>query len=246
MLTRLEDLSEAGWILNGRVPLPREAFPPVRVGNCVPPVFEAWRKVLHPIFREAEIDGHLMRGPRVRWEELAREQGLEFHPEIHDASLACAFPGGRWPRLLRAPREGTLDAETCMSLVEIIEAHTSSERCYFYYTGVSVNYSDKEGFARQLYRGLLRDVLEFEVMGAVNATPEYWWPEDRAWCVHTDWDTAFTLIGGPEAAIEEVGRHPELESLLLEATSRVDFEADQINARPVGNQHAKGLNGWPH
>ena len=227
MLTRLDDFSETEWILNGRVPLAREALPPVRVMNLLPPVFEAWRKVLHPMYRNVEIDGHVMRGPRVRWEEMAREHGLAFGPEIHLASFARAFPGGRWPLRMQAPREGTLDAETCMAVIEILEAHTRAEHCYFYYTGVSANYSDEEGFARQLYRGTARDVLEFEGMAAVNATPEYWWPEDRAWCVHTDWDTAFTLIGGPEAAMEDLARHPEIESLRLEATSRVDLTSTE-------------------
>jgi hypothetical protein len=229
MLTRLDDFSETEWLLDGRLPLAREAFPPVRVGNVIPPVFEAWRKLLHPMYRDAEIDDHVMRGGRIRWEELAGEHGLEFHPEIHHASFARAFPGGRWPVRVRAPREGTLDAETCLALVEILEAHTRAEQCYFYYTGVSVNYDDEHGFAPQLYRGLSRDLLAFEGMAEVNATPEYWWPEDRAWCVHTDWDSAFTLIGGPEAAVEELGRHPEIESLRVKAESRVDAEADEIN-----------------
>jgi hypothetical protein len=229
MLTRLEDFSEAEWLLTGRVPLAREAFPPVHVSNLLPPVFEAWRKVLHPMYRNAEIDGHVMRGPRVRWEELAAEFGLEFCAEIHQTSFARVFPGGRWPRHVRAPREGTLDADTCMAIIEILEAHTRAEHCCFYYSGISANYSDEEGFARQLYRGSARDVLAFEGMAAVNGTPEYWWPEDRAWCVHTDWDSAFTLIGGPEAALGELGLHPEIETLRLEATSRVDSEADDID-----------------
>ena len=231
MLIWLKELSEAEWIRDGRVPLERVAFPPVRVHNCVPPLFEAWRKVLHPIYRAVDIDGHVMRGERVRWEELAREVGLKFHPEIHDASWATVFPAGRWPARLRAPRTGTLDAEACIALVEILEAHTQAESCFFYYTGVSVNYSDEEGFARQLYRGPARDVLEFENMTAVNATPEYWWPEDRTWCVHTDWDSAFTLVGGTAIAMEELGRHPEIESLRVEAGSRVDFEGDEINRK---------------
>jgi len=231
MLERLEDLSEANWIREGREPVPRIAFAPVRVANCVPPIFPAWRKVLHPIYRSVEIDGIPLRGPRATWAEVAEEYGLVLHPEIHDVSFAGVFPGGRWPKNLRGPRDGTLDAETCLSLVEILEAHTRAERCYFYYTGVSVNYNDEEGFAPQLYRGYARDVLEFEDMPAVNATPEYWWPEDRAWCVYTDWDTAFTLVGGPEAALAELAMHPEVESVPVTAMSRVDFEADEINMK---------------
>ncbi len=234
MVTRLEDFEEAEWIRDGRLPLERVAFAPVRVTNRVPPVFEAWRKVLHPIYRNAVIDGLVLRGPRVRWAELADEHGLAMHAEIHEASFARIFPGGQWLRSLRAPQEGTLDAETCTSLVEILEAHTSAQHCCFYYTGVSVNYSDDEGFARLLYRGVPRDVLAFEEMREVNATPEYWWPEDRTWCVHTDWDSAFTLVGGSAAAMEELGMHPEVESLIVEADSRVDFEGDLINIRGAG------------
>ncbi|WP_311214273.1 MULTISPECIES: hypothetical protein [unclassified Arthrobacter] len=46
-----------------------------------------------------------------------------------------------------------------------------------------------------------------------NPTPEFWWPEDRAWVVWTDWDLLGSKVFGSKELIESLRRHPDLETL---------------------------------
>jgi hypothetical protein len=45
-----------------------------------------------------------------------------------------------------------------------------------------------------------------------NHSPNLWWPDDRAWCVATEIDLAWTYVGGPAALISDVLANPRLEA----------------------------------
>ena len=68
-------------------------------------------------------------------------------------------------------------------------------------------------------RGALDDLLEYFTMDEVDGSPEFWWPDDRAWVVHTDIDSSYTLVGGPKALVDALSEEPELECLEIAANS---------------------------
>jgi hypothetical protein len=256
MLKRLNDLSPAAWIQMGKKPVPKEPFEGVRVEACLPSVFPAYCKLFHPIYIDLQIQDHSIswheseeqkhdhvgatsggalvgessydqtKCDRVRWSELANRYGLKFHAEINEDSFTRSFRGGSWPRFLLGPDEGTLDRETCDALVSALSRQGGTPSCYFYYSGLSIAYDSPDGYAPRLYKGSLTDVpcLELEA-----ASPEYWWPEDRQWCIHTDWDLSFTLVGGSGAIVDTIANDPLLETLPVGPRSRVDRQADQVN-----------------
>ena len=43
-------------------------------------------------------------------------------------------------------------------------------------------------------------------------SPNLWWPEDRAWCVATEIDLAWTYVGGPVTLINDLLTNPHLET----------------------------------
>ena len=43
-------------------------------------------------------------------------------------------------------------------------------------------------------------------------SPNLWWPDDRAWCVATEIDLAWTYVGGSAALISDVLASPRLEA----------------------------------
>jgi hypothetical protein len=45
-----------------------------------------------------------------------------------------------------------------------------------------------------------------------NHSPNLWWPDDRAWCVATEIDLAWTYVGGPGALVTDVLANPRLEA----------------------------------
>ena len=88
---KVDDLSPLEWIL--RNPTKEESANPwqgVRVDRCLP-VFEAYAKILHPIWL-SDAAGESTGSSRILWSELACRNSLTFHAEkkILNVPLALA------------------------------------------------------------------------------------------------------------------------------------------------------------
>ena len=91
---------------------------------------------------------------------------------------------------------------------------------------VSIRNTDRAYF---LLHGPLAEVGGlFDFLGLQS--PNVWWPEDRAWCVATEIDFAWTYIGGGAEAIEAVLDDPRLEALPAKVTDRFTVDSDLLNA----------------
>lgn len=162
-------------------------------------------------------------GNRVLWHTLAERYGLVFHPEFNPESFRKAFPTGSWPRYLLGPAEGTLDRKTCEALISVLKPFSHSQTIYFRFSDYLMN------DLPHLYSGDFGDLTAFLTKPHFGGTPEYWWPGDRSWCVFTDWDLAFTLIGGSRAIVEACVTHPKLECMAVKPETRIDYRADNLN-----------------
>lgn len=60
--------------------------------------------------------------------------------------------------------------------------------------------------------------------------PNLWWPEDRAWCVASEIDFPYTYVGGSKALIDDILRHPDLESVPATVEDGVNANSDKINS----------------
>jgi len=60
-------------------------------------------------------------------------------------------------------------------------------------------------------------------------SPSWWWPEDRAWVVHSEVDYDSTLIGGTRALANALVSDPGLECLEVTPTTSLTAHADQLN-----------------
>jgi hypothetical protein len=160
----------------------------------------------------------------VLWHTLAKRYGLAFHPEFNHESFRKAFATGSWPRYLLAPAEGTLDRKTCEALISVLKPLSQTERIYFRFSDYLMN------DLPHLYSGDLNELTAFLTKPNFGGTPECWWAEDRSWCVYTDWDLTFTLIGGSRTLVEACVAHPMLECIAVKPETRIDFRADKLNA----------------
>jgi hypothetical protein len=227
------------------------------VRNCVPDRFEAYVKIFHPIYedltepdREQAWDEWSRSDPshrlppllepatltrmqgvtsrsveRVRWRRLAGQYNLVFHAEINDKSFSNRMTKRSWPKYLIGPGEGTLSGGCAERLAELLASRTGDQSCYFTYFPTAVADSDHQ-FA---LRARLADIDA--VLGAedVYSTPEYWWPEDFSWCVCSDWDLTFTLVGCSRTLADDILADDLLETIEARADHRVDDRADNIN-----------------
>lgn len=190
------------------------------VSHCMPSIFSAYCKIFHPFYTQTE---HLHDKP-IRWQELTKKYELIFHPEITDYTFARNIPKENWPPHL-VTEEGTLDKLTCQRLVEILEPFTDNQKCFFGYDLIAT----KTGETDLLYTGLLKDVQDTFELENVWGTPTYWWPENRNWCLCTDWDLTFTLVGGSNQLIQAIVLDEDLEALEVRESTRIDYQGDKLN-----------------
>jgi hypothetical protein len=160
---------------------------------------------------------------RVLWRSLAQRYGLVFHPEFNPSSFRKVFKTGSWPRYLFGPAEGTLDRKSCDALICLLKPFSRSQATYFRFSDYLMN------DLPHLYRGHLDDLPAFLTKPHFGGTPECWWPEDRSWCVFTDWDLTFTLIGGSQRLVASCLAHPTLECIEVSPDTRIDYRADRLN-----------------
>ncbi len=138
---------------------------------------------------------------RVLWADLVADLGLTYGRSLSGGDLDRAWPGRSWPARLLGPAEGDLTPDL---LEPILRAVETEGPCFFWWWFLACqNVFDADYTHDRLFRGVLRDLPRFLAHYDVPS-PTYWWPESRAWCVATDWDSCFTVIGGSDALVSRV------------------------------------------
>jgi hypothetical protein len=238
------------WIRSGRNKLANPRTPDWAgnfVSQLIPPVFEAYAKILHRVEAHYEnIDNPLSQaeiallkipaceplksfiqsrkanslGNRVKWKELAELLDLPFAPEICQEWYRKKLGDGWcWPQLLSGPADGKLQPEECTELTSTLNSFTDSEECFFRFSDIPFINSDKP----QLFRGALNEVCSF-LKGKYFGF-EYWWPPDQSCCVCSDYDLHFTLVGGSRRLTSALLASSVLECLEVTAQNRIDVFA---------------------
>jgi hypothetical protein len=196
------NVEEAAWI-GGRL----RPFDSCVVTSVVPSGFDAYTRLLHPL------------NPRLpdqrpgRWAEVAEWSGVELAQGIGfpDIALPELEPGGVEPWPGRVPQVGTLHPADADALAAVLARHTSTpDRCWFCtWEGWAAVFLDDgprvelPGRNYGLFVGPLA-ALPSLIAAQDGRSPNLWWPDDRAWCVATEIDLAWTYVGGPAALISDL------------------------------------------
>jgi hypothetical protein len=240
------------WIEHGRAKTkPRDPTGPVWGGNTVkhlmPDVFEAYAKVFHwldahygnidtPLSPEEQTALHLPQceplrdlveklrandgDTRVRWKAVAEALGIPFEAGLSDDWFRAKLETGCWPRYILGPDEGLLDLRELSALSTVLAAGDASIQCFYRLPEMAFIGTDNP----LLYEGSLADLSAFSTKPSFR-NPEYWWPANHEWCVCSDYDLAFTIVGGSSAAIRRVLGDPVLEAIEVQPDLRVDYYA---------------------
>ena len=214
----------ANW-LKGRLPEWR-SLERRFVGSVIPEGFDAYARILHPAERQIPGGGW----QPLKWSDAAEEEGKPVDPQVSFDRVFGRLLSNT-PRWLHMPDRGLPETE-CRSLVGVLKEFTATpERCYFClwrgYGGMlegrrwkkgAVRLPDRRGEEYVLFSGPLSAVMSF--YGYVDGTwwgqpPDFWWPEDLAWCVASDIDSYDTCVGGSRPCIAAVLDRPDLEALSI-------------------------------
>ncbi|MFF3981114.1 hypothetical protein [Streptomyces sp. NPDC001828] len=191
------------------------------VSEIVPRGFEAYVRIFH---RFEARDGS---GRSCTWQASARESGVPFHAELSHWSLRGGESDSTGRSLFYA-QDGALDSQSRQALASLLITASGDEAVYFAYDLAALLWTDG---AKPLIHhvpladlGSLRDSM-MDLVG--DSGPEFWWPNNRAWVVTTDFDLRSTYVGCSKETAELLLADEVLESLPVAAETRVDWDADQ-------------------
>jgi len=226
------------------------AWPGNFVSLLIPNTFEAYAKILHridaryedptsplseseiallkipPCTRLKQLVEHTRensQGSRIRWARIAEILDVPIKAEICHEWFRTKLEPGCWPRLLWGPADGTLASEEVAELASILmPLRQSDQECFFRFPEIPFVLTDNP----LLFQGSLSELTTF--LEPYQFTFEYWWPSDRRWCVCSDYDLQFTIVGGSKDLISRLLASEVLETLEVTPQTRIDSFA------PVG------------
>jgi hypothetical protein len=198
----------------------------------------------------------------VRWVEVANANGTVAHPAMQWASITGSYrfrdggaQAGLWDE---QPQKDSLPHRLALVLSEVLEPFTATPDCCW--CAVWEGYGDLVGL--RAYRGVPRlmrpgtnMLLAHGRLDAVAAasfsdagarpplseryrSPNFWWPDDRAWCVATDVDFDSTYLGASAECVAAVISDPRLEAMRVPANQSITWDSDTINPLPPRDQAA--------
>jgi hypothetical protein len=223
------------------------------VSQLMPIKFEAYAKILHSIEASYENidDPHPLtareisilkippctklrsfvekireegRPTRIRWKTLAQLLAVPFEPEIClEWFRSSTEESVCWPRFLRGPDDGNLNPEEFSEALSVLRAFSGSQDCLFRFSQWGIGKKKKP----LTLRGTLNELAPFLGEKSYRFTPEYWWPTDRSWCLCSEFDLKFTVVGGSADLICAILNNATLEALEVTPQTRID------NAVPI-------------
>jgi hypothetical protein len=219
------ELSPAAWLLPRLVPGSFE------VHMTSPEGYEAYARILFPfVGPRTRVGDSWAPEERISWHALAERNGRAFHPLVEEETVNVGSDASDYSV------SASLAKEQLATLLPILGRHTSSTRgWYLLWEGYGdLKRSVFDGFPtvshpmRNYY--LLRGPLN--AFGEFPEDPDYWWPDDRAWCLSGDTDFHWAYLAGSETCVNEVLDAPVLDAVRTEPANPAHFGMDQINSPP--------------
>ena len=192
------------------------------VGTFVPEGFEQYVRIFHP------AHSYLKNGDvtPVRWSDIASANGRSLFEEMRRFTEHNTYTEADRDLWHSAPSVGEMPTDLCLRLSSTLAKHTQ--------TPASVVLGIWEGFGGMQYPPDLIGMLDLpwqrrlvlcersleNVMHTFGSpdwpgyqAPNLWWPADRAWCVATEIDYAWSYVGGSAACIAEIAADAMFEVL---------------------------------
>lgn len=234
------DAGLSDWLAPRLLPWGRTGVP---VGAMVPTGYEAYVRVLHRM-----EDGR-------RWHDIATAQGRVLHPL---AQWAHFFDTLDHPNLW--PPEGHLPRPDHEALLAHLPAEGEVTYAvwdgYSFWGGGSIEARNPDRTTYEIpipsrvpdgaSPALVLPNRNYHLFRAPLAAHETWiegqdgaqsanllWPDDRAWCLATEIDFTFTLLGCSHAVAEAVLSDPALEAFGVSVEDNMSWSGDTINPAPV-------------
>lgn len=184
---------------------------------CCPLIFDRYAIILHPYWinwkakdlitsgltlTEDQFDGRDFR--RINWTDFFRIFDYDFNLEtanqtqekIRKQLLKSGKEKTDWPGYIWFPGEGNCETEE----FEFIISNIADQEVNFYYCLLKTNKWEEE----KVFRGRLSEFEKLAMEDDLRSNPTAVYPDDKSWCIVSDYDLPFTYIGGTKELIESL------------------------------------------
>ncbi len=225
MITASDAIEVADWLVSSLFP-----FQKYVAGSVVPPGYEAYARILHPAQSTSRS---------VSWAEIADWAGRVYHPAMQFECIATPRDGhGDGPEPWDGQTPYEMPVQQAMKLANLLRSFTATPDKIWYL--IWDGYGDVPRMPLPRVKGLHRnyllycgDIGDIDVRGIPehhHQLPDYWFPEDKSWCVATDMDLFWTYVGGSRTCINAVLKTPDFESVPADLDDGLTVVSDEVNA----------------
>jgi len=223
-LTSEADLTPAEWLEPRLVP---QSF---EVWMTAPRGYGAYARIFFPFVRTGLDEAGDWYEQHIGWTDTARENGLEVHALMERETITRSSTG----EAANDQCAWNLAPEQFAALMPILARHTTSADGWFllwdgfgdlndevFNAGVpKVTHAMRDFF---LLKGPLDSYAHF------SNDPSYWWPDDRAWCLCTDTDFAWSYLAGSRECVNEVLATPIMDAIETKPENPAHSGMDVLN-----------------
>lgn len=182
------------------------------VGSVIPPGFDAYARIMHPIELRREKD-HVRRP--IRWSELAALQTRALAHVLRESARTPALTIDGCEFGVEHSPIGSLTANLAQSLTRILASQTqASSKCFFALwdgwgtplpepAASRTRYINRRSY--HLFAGTIDEAAaSLEPEGYMHRSANLWWPDEHSWIVATEIDFHWTYVAGSRECIAAV------------------------------------------
>ena len=103
-------------------------------------------------------------------------------------------------------------------MLAILRPFSGKQECFLRFAAIPFIGTNKP----ILFAGELDEIGNFLKEDEHRLSPEYLWPSDRNWCLCSDYDLTFTVVGEPQELISAILSSSTLEGLQVSQQTRID------------------------
>tara|TARA_R110002020_G_scaffold427298_2_gene636661 strand:- start:3299 stop:4066 length:768 start_codon:yes stop_codon:yes gene_type:complete len=140
---------------------------------------------------------------RVTWKDFHKLKNREF--DLNKAIMESVKHTHTYDKQMNNelyPREGLMDKEHLISLVEVVNEIYGNQDIELFYTFLATKNWEKD----LIYSGRINGLPQLLELENMRLTPSLIYPKEKNWVVNTDYDLAFTTIGGETRFITELAK----------------------------------------
>ena len=200
---------------------------------CCPLIFESYAIALHPFWLNLKVKDLISSGltltenqvdkkdfSRVNWADFFKLYGhtfsLDTANQTQEVIRQGLMNGGTkqidWPVYVWYPAEGNCETEDLKSILSQVEKLFGDDLVNYCYCLLKTEQWDNE----KIYRGYLSEFDELKNKSDIRENPTAIFPDNKKWCIVSDYDLSFTYIAGTKELIEKITNSNEFDIFRIE------------------------------